>query len=167
MDEGVMQRMREVEGAVMELDESVRAVAFSMMEGYVLSGQVGANSVALRGRHEADSTEPEALSDFFETRDVSKPAEAVMAITAYLFQQFGSEPFSPQEIRDIADEVGLTVPQRIDMTVKSAKKNGKPIFRSVERGKYAPTVFGEATLKADHNVTKGRRKRAATREDEE
>jgi hypothetical protein len=156
--------MREVEGAVLELDESVRAVAFSMMEAYVLSGRLSAPA----SRAEAiNPTEPGSLGDFFESRDVSKPAQAVMEITAYLFQEFGSEPFTPQHIRDIADEVGLTVPQRIDMTLKSAKKDGKPIFRSVGRGKYAPTVFGEATLKTDHNVTKGRRKRAATGEEEE
>jgi hypothetical protein len=45
------------------------------------------------------------------------------------------------------------------MTLKGAKKNGKPIFRSVGKGKFAPTVLGEATLKQDHGVVKGRKKR--------
>lgn len=164
MDVGVRQRMSEVEEAVLELDQSVRAAAFAMMKSYILSGQLGASSPPLLerdSREQLESADPGSLRDFFESRDLSKPAKAVMEITAYLFQEFGSEPFTTQEIRDIADEVGITVPQRIDMTLKSAKKNGKSLFRSVGKGKYAPTVFGEETLKADHNVRKGRRKRAS------
>lgn len=169
MEAGVLQRMREVEQAVLELDESVRASAFSMMGGYILGEQTVSRRSASAGpdaNEDVESTEGVGLGDFFAGRDTDKPAEAVMAIAAYLFQQFGSEPFTLQEVRDIADEVGLTIPERIDMTLKGATRNGRPIFRSVGRGKYAPTVLGEATLKQDHNVTKGRRKKALAQGEE-
>lgn len=169
MEAGVLQRMREVERAVLELDESVRAPAFSMMEGYILGEQSVSKRSTSPGpdaNEEVESTEGDDLGEFFAGRDTDKPAEAVMAIAAYLFQQFGSEPFTLQEVRDIADQMGLTIPERVDMTLKGATRNGRPIFRSVGRGKYAPTVLGEATLKQDHKVTKGRRKKALAQGEE-
>jgi len=72
---------------------------------------------------------------------------------------YGSEPFSTEDIRKTGEEAGLIVPQRIDMTLKGAKRDGRPIYMK-DRGGYRPTVLGETVLKTTYGVSKGRQRRA-------
>jgi hypothetical protein len=74
---------------------------------------------------------------------------------------YGPLPFTAKEIKAIADEVGLIIPGRVDMTFKGAFDKGKPLFRAVSRGKYQPTVSGETFLSATYGVKKGTRKKTS------
>jgi hypothetical protein len=148
--------MKEVEESVLELDGSVRAVAFGMMSSYILAGQEFGPPPSPAGLPDVEGV---SLEEFFSQREIKKPADAVFAIAAYLYQEYGTEPLSPDEINELADRVGLTVPRRPDMTLKSTR-NGKPLFRAAGRGMYVPTVYGESWLKETFQVSKGRKKRA-------
>jgi hypothetical protein len=163
MDEAVIKRMKEVEAAVMDLDVSVRGEAFTMMKAYILGEADNATPSPTGTAHSGSEAAAEPVGDleaFFANRDVDKPADAVFAIAGYLYGRYGTEPFTTSEIKGIADEVGLTVPSRIDMTLGTTRRGGKALFRSAGKRKFAPTVLGEKTLKEELNITKGKMKRA-------
>ena len=79
-------------------------------------------------------------------------------------REYGAEPFSVDEVRQKADDVGITIPARIDMTFQAAKEKGKKLFARAGRGRFKPTVHGEANLKATYSVKKGTTKRAESTE---
>jgi hypothetical protein len=60
-----------------------------------------------------------------------------------------------KEAKEIADSVGITVPTRIDVTLKGAKRNQKSLLQNLGRGRFKPTVHGEKLFKESYKVTKG------------
>jgi hypothetical protein len=165
VDSGVVKRMKEVEQAVLDLDESVRGAAFAMMESYIL-GEPRKSGIFSVGRSDAPGDsgedfdgEDEAIATFFSSREIKKPADAVYAAAGYLYSQYGSAPFTTKDIQDLADQVGLTVPGRIDMTLRNARKNKKSLFHASKSGDWKPTTTGELVLKETFGIKKGRKRR--------
>jgi hypothetical protein len=168
VDRDILKRMKEVEQTVLELHESVRGAAFAMMEGYVL-GEARVSGAPFVGPTEAMRDgdllgDDEDIASFFSGREIEKPADAVYAAAGYLYSQYGSAPFTTDDIKDVADQVGLTVPGRIDMTLRNARRNKKALFRASKSGQWAPTTTGELMLKETFDIKKGRKKRAANGE---
>lgn len=97
------------------------------------------------------------MEAFFGSFDHSKPADNVTLIAAWHYSQFGLSPLSKNYINKIANEVGITIPSRPDMTLKSKTAKAKNCFRQQARGEYVPTVHGEAFLKETYNVKRGKR----------
>jgi hypothetical protein len=165
VDRAILKRMQGVEQAVLELDESVRGAAFFMMKEYILGEAREARALSV-GRDDAPS-DPADDSDgvdedivtFFSGREIKKPAAAVYAATGYLYSQYGSVPFTTKDIQDLADQVGLTVPGRIDRTLRTAQRNNKAVFRASKSGDWKVTTTGELVLKEMFGIEKGRKKR--------
>jgi hypothetical protein len=156
-----VKRLREVNEVIAKLEPNIQAPAFSILLPYVTRREAvnPPNSTNGAGTgEESDTVDFETFLAKHTTADAA-PAENVLLITAYLYSRFGSEPFSTIEIRRTADDAGLTVPERIDMTLKSTKRDGKTLYAAVPGG-YKPTVFGETYLKSTYQVRKGREKRA-------
>lgn len=156
MDRDILKRMKEVEKAVLGLDESVRAAAFALMRDYILGGG-GSTDVGDSGGTELKRrvTTPKGASGFFQKHESDKDAENVLACAAWWYSQYGNAWFNPnKDLRALADEHGLTVSTRIDMTIRQMKRDDKPLFR--QRGAtYSPTPHGERYLKKTFGVTKG------------
>jgi hypothetical protein len=172
MDENILKRMKEVEQAVLGLHESVRGPAFAMMESYILGEsrrrpkiRAEPDGSADPGSESSDDMVDDDVEAFFAGREVKKPADAVYAIAGYFFSQYGSAPFTTQHVQDLADQVGLTVPDRIDMTLRNAGRNKKKLFRTKDDA-WTPTTTGEEVLKEKFEVKKGRKKRPAEAEDD-
>lgn len=116
-------------------------------------------------RQEGSETQAQGLDlsqaeEFFTSHQAEKPHENARLAAAYHYSLYGSSPFSLDDIRSIGEHVGLTLPERIDMTLGSAKTGGKSLFKSAGRGHLQPTVHGEAHMKTEYNVKKGTRKRS-------
>jgi hypothetical protein len=62
-----------------------------------------------------------------------------------MFHEYGSAPF--------------TVGERIDITLTAAKETGRALFTRADRGKFRPTVHGEAYLTTTYMITKGNQPR--------
>ena len=77
-----------------------------------------------------------------------------MSIAAYFYSQYGYDSFKVNDLKELADKVGLVVRDRPDMTFKSAKDKGKPLFK-VAGGNISPTVNGEIALRDKYGVSKG------------
>jgi hypothetical protein len=108
--------------------------------------------------------EPQVIDDtnrdaFFTKFNHDKPSDNVFLITAYHYSQFGKEPISRKDIQQIADDVGVTVPERPDMTLNQATRDGKNMFTQTNRGLFKPTVHGEKYLKETYSIVKGNKKK--------
>ena len=155
-----VKKLNEVNKIIEKLDPSIRAESFKILQGYILG------KAKLSGSDDQKNKESEDYDDresFFRQFDQNKPSDNALLIAAYLYSQYGTSPFSSEDITELASDVGITIPSRCDMTFKKATKKGKKLFTKTGRGKYKPTVHGEAFLKDTYKVNKGRK----TKEPEE
>jgi len=102
-----------------------------------------------------------ALEAFIATIDSTKPADNAKALAAFHYSQYGKASFTTDDIQKLADDGGLTVPDRIDKTLKVAKVKNKALFKQDGRT-FTPTVNGETFFKDTYKVTKGRRPKPST-----
>jgi hypothetical protein len=154
-----VKRLHEVNGVIAKLEVSIQGAAFELLKPYVVGGFVTTGE-AMSTHDDDRSAGTSSLETFLQKHadQDGKPAENVFMISAYFYTRYGTEAFSVEDIRTTADEAGLTVPGRIDMTLKGAARDGKSLYISTSNG-FRPTVYGESFLKATYGVTKGREKR--------
>ncbi len=158
--------LQQVADVLNKLPPEVRAAAFSVLEPYIKGAPAIPPTPAHTEQTEQEE-EPDAGSDaLFTKHDHSKPADNVKLIAAHLYQQYGTEPFSVDEVRSTANRVGLTIPARPDATLSAMKVDGKALFNSAGRGKYRPTVHGEAYFRGTYAVRKGSKRRPTAPEHE-
>ena len=156
MDKEIVKRMKEVERAVIALDPSVRGEAFRMMRDYILGGDDSDDAdEAGDGAAPKKRATPRGATAFLQKHESEKDADNVLATAAWWYSQYGNSWFDPnRDLRALADQAGLTVSTRIDMTIRQMKRNDKPIFRK-SGARYSPTPVGERYLKSTFGVTKG------------
>jgi hypothetical protein len=151
-------RLQEIAKVLEKLPAEVRSDAFDLLEAYVTehSSVSSTKQTPVKEKvHVADGTE----EDFFGKFDHDKPADNVRLIAACFYREYGVEPFSLEEVRQKASEVGITIPARVDMTLTSAVEKGKKLFVRTGTSKFKPTVHGEANLKETYQVKKGTKNR--------
>ena len=150
-----VKRLNEINKVVEKLDPAIREQAFALLESYVGTGKV------THGRESGGESEPELadedadLADFVGKLEGADPADTVKALAAFLYKRHGKAPFTAKEINELANEAGLTVPDRVDATLRAAKDKGKALFRKAGKG-FTPTVQGEAFFKDTYKIKKGK-----------
>lgn len=149
-------RLQDVGKIIEKLPTEIRSEAFSLLKGYV-SDQ--ASSSGRKTNPAEDSAKQADDGDFFGKYDHDKPSDNARLVAAYLFREYGAAPFSTEDLKSIASSVGITLPDRVDVTIGAAQEKGKHLFARVGRGKFKPTVHGESFLKATYNVKKGTKTR--------
>ena len=107
------------------------------------------------GGKEERSPAADGREAFFAGLKNGKPSDNALATAAYHYSQYGSAEFAVDEIRELANDVGVTVPERLDMTYLQAKRKGNRLFRRGGRGAFRPTVHGEAFFKETYKIKKG------------
>jgi len=137
--------LRDINEFVKLLVPEIRAQAFEILAGKRGSGNMNAESA---GTGQTD------IEEYFATVSDAKPSDAALAIAGFWYSQYGSAPFTRQWVEDTAAQVGLTIPSRVDMTFRQAKRNGKPLFQA-SKGEFAVTVHGERYLKQELGISKG------------
>jgi len=135
----------ELNAFVKDLVPEIRAQAFEILAN---QEPIGVN------RSDIKHDESESMEAFFADIADAKPSDAALAIAAYWFSQYGATPFSRSWVEDTASRVGVTIPARVDMTLRQARRDGKALFR-VSQGTFVPTVHGERYLKREFQVSKG------------
>lgn len=151
-------RLEQIAKVLQKLPPEVRSDAFGLLKGYITehsSASTIKKTPAKASREVGSDTEEE----FFSAFDHTKPADNARLIAASFYREYGAEPFSLNEVHQKAEDVGITIPARIDMTFIQAKEKGKKLFARAGTGKFKPTVHGEAHLKATYSVKKGTKKR--------
>ena len=154
-------RLKQVGEVIDRLPDAIQSQAFSFFTSYITGKpEAATHKPSNDTAPKLDGSDLDKES-FFGANDHSKPAENVQLIAAYLYKEHGTAAFSVAEINEIATDVGITVPERVDMTLKASKSNGKNLFTSAGRGAYKPTVHGEAFLKETYSIKKGTKAKAA------
>lgn len=152
-------RLEQIAKVLEKLPAEVRSNAFDLLKSYVTehSSELPSKKPPVKGAPEATGSSDE---EFFAAFDHDKPADNARLIAAWFYREYGVEPFSLDDVRAKANNVGITIPARVDMTFLQAKENGKKLFARAGTGKFRPTVHGEANLKATYSVKKGTKERA-------
>jgi hypothetical protein len=147
--------------AILVNEDSVtrqRAIQAAMMLlGEIVPQSINGQSNPPRdagGDHHAD------LESFFNRDGEMRPADYAHLCAAYHFSQFGAAPFSTTEIRVIATDAGVVVPDRLDMTFRKASKKGKKLFQSAGKGSFKPTATGSVEFQERWAVKPGRKAKA-------
>lgn len=161
----LLKTLEEVNSVIKNLDPAIREKAFELVADHLGSdlppARSGEAKAATKAKKKTDNGDPprqpvdtSSTGAFFGGFDHSKPAANVLLIVAWLFSKYGVFPISTAEIKEIADAVGITVPTRIDMTLKVAKRQKKTLFQKIGKN-YRLTVSGELFMKETYGVLKG------------
>ena len=150
--QGRVKRLKEVNAIISKIDPSVRAAAFTLLEDYVRTESSSSTKTSKKTSTTATVGDRER---FFSAYDNMRVSENALLVAAWWFSQYGTSSFSLAQIRAIADDVGITIPDRVDMTFRAAKRNKKSLFKRAGTGKYAATVHGQTYLKQTYNVKQG------------
>lgn len=157
-----VKRLKEVNEVIEKLDPAIREGALSLLAGYVTGQPHTADgkqqAVVAMGESEESGLQ---MAELFGKYPDARPSENAILIAAWLYSQYGAQPFKLDEMREIAESVGLTVPSSLDMTLKQAQRDGKALFQHTGRSEFKPTVAGELYFKKTYEVAKGTRKRPA------
>lgn len=131
-----------------------RAIQAAMMllgETELISPNVRPNST----RSTQDTVNHANLASFFERGDDLKPSDYAHLCAAYHFSQYGATPFSVEELRAIAMDAGVVLPDRLDMTLRNAFKKGKKLYQAAGKGLFKPTATAGVEFGEKWNVRPG------------
>jgi len=158
-----------VEGA--QIPEDLRRVAFDkavdlladstsagIAESPDLAGAAASGNGAGTNIGTAASVDTASAEAFVRSQpNVDRPAGAVKAIAAWWFSQYGAAPIARTDVETIANDAGVTIPDRPDATMRGMRHEGREVFRSSGRGALVPTrPHGELFFQTQYSVTKGR-----------
>lgn len=96
------------------------------------------------------------LSAFFDREGDMKPADYAHLCAAYYYSLYGSTPFSIDELKTIATDAAVVLPDRPDSTLGMATKKGKKLYQSVGKGFFKPTAAGGVVFGERWGVKPGR-----------
>ncbi len=97
------------------------------------------------------------LAQFFSRDESLRPSDSAQLCAAYHFSLYGPVSFSMEDLRAIAREAGVVLPDRLDKTLAQAAKGGKKLFQIVGKGAFKPTASAGLVFKERWNVRPGRR----------
>lgn len=100
------------------------------------------------------------LATFFNRDDDFKPADYAQLCAAFHFSQYGTTPFSLADLRTIASDAGVVLPDRLDMTLNQTAKKGRKLFQTAGRGLFKPTATAGFLFKERWGVRPGNRTKA-------
>lgn len=154
----LVKKLEEINAVIGKLDPAIRSEAFSLLKPYLGTGHAlhGSSSSKGTAAHAEGVDDAEA---FFTKHPEGKPADNAVLVAAYLYSQYGSQPFTVTEVREVAQEVGITIPAHPAMTFKQNQRKGKALFQHVGGDRFKPTVHGEAYFKTTLALKKGTKAR--------
>lgn len=97
------------------------------------------------------------LAAFFNREEKLKPSDCAYLCAAYHYAMYGTLSFSLDDLRAIAADAGVVLPDRVDKTLKQAGKNGKKFFQTAGRDAYKPTAAAGVFFKEKWGVKPGRK----------
>jgi hypothetical protein len=153
-----VKRLKEVNDVIKDLDPAIKEGALPLLAEYVIGRPIAPN-VEQRSDSGSRGSHGEGTGEFFARFPEGKPSDNAVSIAAYVYSQYGAEPFKIDDIRETAKSVGLTIPTSLDMTLKQAQREGKMLFQHTGRSEFKPTVNGEIYFKKTYQVTKGTKRR--------
>ncbi len=106
---------------------------------------------------ESDEAEEVQVAEFFNRDEILKPSDYAQLCAAFHFSLYGMAPFALEELRSIARDAGVVLPDRLDKTLTHAAKNGRKLFQSVGRSLFKPTSAAGLCFKERWDIRPGKR----------
>lgn len=162
-----VERLRQVNDAIKNLDDAIKSQAFEVLKPFIRKGNGTAIPAETPHQGPADGVAPEGgdgeagLREFLAAQEGSKPSDNVHAIVAWLYSQYGIQPFKAAEVEVLAHQVGVTVPNSVNMTLTQMSRDGKKLLQK-SSGAFRVGVHGEKHFKQAYNVSKGTKNRSDT-----
>jgi len=150
-------KLRAINSIIAKLDPAIKLAAFEVLKPLLLGGYTELDSKGKDIPTAKEKGAPGDVRDFYASFNPQKPAESVLVLTGWLYTQRGSSPFSLEELRGLFDDVGVSMPSRIDMTLRNCARNGKKLFQRAGQGDYRPTVHGENYFKSEMSLKPGKK----------
>ena len=155
----------DLNNTISKLDPSVRARAFDILTDIAFEGTTTSSDDSTapsagkkstrRSQSRATKHSTDDLGEFIDGFEHDKPADNLKLLIAWLYSKYGKYPMSLDSLKKLATEAGLTIPDKPDMTLKTASAKKKPMFQSPRRSHYQITTSGELVLKEKYGVKKG------------
>jgi len=147
--DGIKKRIIEVNSIIKDLDPAIKLSEFEMLKSYINTSTIEIKHAGTGGNGEGGTNLGDAqdIREFYSNHQPDKPSDRAQILTAWIYKNRGSEPFTLKEVEVLFDEVGEGRPNRLDMTFKAAQRKGKKLFQSAGRGKFRPNVHGENYFK--------------------
>jgi len=120
----------------------------------VLLGETA--SLSAEQDHGSGDSQATDLAQFFGRDEKLKPSDHAQLCAAFHFSQYGTASFTLDELRAIAGEAGVVLPDRLDMTLTQASTNGKKMFQALGKGMFKPTAAAALAFKERWNVRPGK-----------
>ena len=138
-------------------DENSATRRLAMDAAMTLLGEKSSGSLATPVTRESSGSGDNAgtFAEFFNRDETLKPGENAQLCAAYHYSLYGAVAFSLQDIRTMAKEAGIILPDRLDMTFQQAAKSGKKLFQSPSKGMFKPTSAAGITFSERWNVRPG------------
>ena len=111
-----------------------------------------------------DNNDQTEIAAFFDRDEKLKPADSAYLCAAYHYSLHGDVAFSLDDLRGIAGEAGIVLPDRLDMTLKQAGKGGKKLFQSAGRDAYRPTASARLLFNERWGVKPGKQSKQIAKE---
>ena len=141
-----VKRLQEVNYVIKDLEPAIQAAALAVLTEYVTGDSTERKQARQTSTGNTNEQSPQGAAEFFAKFTEGKPSDNAVSIAAYVYNQYGAEPFKLDEIRETAKSVGLTIPTSLNMTLKQAQRDGKLLFQHTGRSEFKP-VNGELHLK--------------------
>lgn len=158
--EEVHSKLIEINKLIEKLDPAIRSAAFDIITPYYfdeISSATPKFDQEPKDKGKATKEKEVGTSDlgeFIGQFEHDKPKDNVLLLAAWLYSQYGAYPIQAKEIKELADDCGLVIPNRSDNTMRQAKDKGKSLFTQQGKG-WKPTVSAELFLKNTYGVKKG------------
>ena len=117
-----------------------RAIQASMLLlGEVIAQQPPRAQIRSADENLGNDSEPDLVM-FFDREGDMKPADNAHLCAAYHYSLFGTASFLTSELKAIAVSAGVVLPDRVDMTLRSARHKGKKLFQPAGTSAFKPTA---------------------------
>jgi hypothetical protein len=96
------------------------------------------------------------IGKFFNRNEDLKPSDYAQLCAAYHFAIYGTAGFSLEDLRTIARDAGVVLPDRLDKTLVQAVRKGKKLFQTSGKGLFKPTATAGLVFKEQWDIRPGR-----------
>lgn len=148
-------KLSDINAIISKLDPAIKLAAFDFLKDLLLS-EHSPDSSTIKTK-DSPSLTPGDVRDFYASFNPGKPADSALVLSGWFYTQRGNNSFTLEELRTLFDDVGVPMPDRIDMTLRNSARNGKKLFQNAGHGNYRPTVHGENYFKAEMNLKPGKK----------
>ena len=83
------------------------------------------------------------IGEIIGTNSNLRPGQKAAVVAYHLLKKNGATQFTLDELEKLYADIGLTPPDRFDMTLKSAIIKGSKLFKTAGRNTYALTFHGK------------------------